>query len=104
MADLKPIVMNTEEYSPGVLRCPSCKESYLHHERVVVWARGEDADGVRIEVEPSGAAGVTPTQAKDFPKDWRRQSLTIEFCCEHCKAKPVLEIAQHKGNTRVGWR
>lgn len=81
------------------LLCPSCGFNYLHHDRVDVFERSEDAtQGLHIAVEEGGLS--VGTSLKGNPSG-RRHGITIRFWCEGCKATPVLSIAQHKGNTYV---
>lgn len=106
------------------LLCPNCGEDYLHQESVVVLVRDrEDGPATRVEVKASPselqpwiaarqgidvlpplehpAAEVRVSRAAHPPG--RRDSIAITFFCEHCPAKPVLVIAQHKGMTLVTW-
>ena len=91
-----------ESFQEGLgseLKCPSCGNNYLHHEKVEVFERSEDAEkGLHVKVENSVV--TTDTSLSGNPSI-RRDGLTIEFSCEGCKARPVLSISQHKGNTWV---
>jgi hypothetical protein len=83
----------------GELKCPSCGYNYLHHEKVEIFERGEDEEkGLHVKVE--NGMVTTDTNLSGNPSA-RRHGLTIHFWCEGCKAKPVLSISQHKGNTLV---
>jgi len=83
----------------GELLCPSCGFNYLHQERIEVFERAEDqAQGVHVVVEELKA--TIDTDLTGNPSK-RREGLSIRFWCEGCKAKPVLTISQHKGNTLV---
>ncbi len=91
-----------ESYQGGVggkLKCPSCGSSYLHHEKVEIFERGEDEEkGLHVVVE--NGVVKTDTNMSGNPSA-RRHGLKIYFSCEECKTKPVLSISQHKGNTFV---
>jgi hypothetical protein len=81
------------------LLCPSCGFNYLHHNRVEVFECGEDAkQGVHVTVEDGKATMVTSLEGNPSA---RRHGLKIHSWCEGCKAKPVLALHQHKGNTYV---
>jgi hypothetical protein len=85
--------------SPAVLLCPNCGFDYLHHYRVEVFERKEDEEkGVHVLVEQGKA--VIDQNLSGNPSS-RRDGLRIQFACEGCSARPVLTIAQHKGNTHV---
>ncbi len=89
-----------EEGLGGELKCPSCGGNYLHHEKVEIFERFEDAEkGLHVKIENSVA--TTDTNLEGNPSA-RRDGITIEFSCESCKARPELSILQHKGNTWVG--
>lgn len=84
------------------LLCPSCSGNHLHHERVEVFERGEDDDkGVHVSVEDGKA--LIDTSLTGNPSA-RRHGINIHFSCEGCSAKPVLTLAQHKGNTFVDFK
>lgn len=84
------------------LICPSCNFNYLHHEKVEVFECGEDATyGVHVTV--ADAKAICDTSLEGNPSA-RRHGLKIYFSCEGCKAKPVLSLSQHKGNTYVDFK
>lgn len=87
------------------LLCPACGGNYLHHTEVHVYSREEDAQKVlQTTITRDGvASGVVDSLVAANPSP-RRDGLTIKFWCELCHSKPVLMIAQHKGNTQMGWR
>ena len=91
-----------ESYDEGfgsTLKCPSCGFNYLHHERVEVFERKEDAsDGLHVVVEAGNAH--TDSNLSENPSP-RRHGLAVHFRCEGCAARPVLTISQHKGNTLI---
>lgn len=82
------------------LRCPVCEDQFLHHKCVHVFEpRREDAaDGLAVAIE--GPRFVVDTNLAGNPSS-RRNGLCIAFWCEMCHAKPVLNIAQHKGVTEM---
>lgn len=83
------------------LLCPNCGFNYLHHEKVDVFERSEDAES-GLHVSVSGVKAETNTALSGNPSA-RRDGLTVTFSCEGCDAKPVLTIAQHKGQTFVNF-
>lgn len=91
-----------DQYETGFgaeLLCPSCGFNYLHHDRVEIFECGEDAThGVHVVVADGKATFDTSLEGNPSA---RRHGLKIHFWCEGCKAKPVLSIGQHKGNTYV---
>lgn len=90
---------NYDERWGAELLCPNCGFNYLHHDRVEVFERSEDApQGVHVIVN-DGRATVDSSLAGN-PSS-RRHGLAIHFWCEGCKATPLLTIAQHKGVTHV---
>jgi hypothetical protein len=87
-----------------VLTCPYCGNSYLHHGKVVIYERQEDAPRVlRTEVGDRGAKLEWVANDNRNPSA-RRHGLYIEFYCENCGRRSELTIAQHKGETLLGWR
>jgi hypothetical protein len=83
----------------GELKCPSCGNNYLHHEKVEVFERGEDEEkGLHVTIE--NGAVTTNNNLSGNPSS-RRHGLLVHFSCEGCKATPVLSLSQHKGNTWV---
>jgi|SRR6516162_3629901 hypothetical protein len=93
------------EASLVVLTCPACGYNNLHHDRVLVFCRAEDAELTTITEVTSERTVIaaTPSCAANNPSS-RRDGLAIKFWCENCSARPELTIAQHKGETEVGWR
>ncbi len=86
----------------GELICPSCKSSYLHHDKVEVFECGEDASyGIHVTVENTK---VTLDTSLEGNPSARRHGLKIYFWCEGCAAKPILTLQQHKGNTYVNFK
>jgi hypothetical protein len=89
----------------GPLNCPDCGFNYLHHDRVTIYDRGEDAERtIRTEVNRGHAVtALLPSAMAENPSS-RRDGLSIRFWCEGCPATPELTIAQHKGQTFLAWR
>jgi hypothetical protein len=79
-------------FDPWPLNCPDCGFNYLHHDRVTVYDRGEDAERtIRTEVIRGHAVtAILPSAVAGNPS-----------CCP---AKPELTVAQHKGQTFLAWR
>lgn len=82
-----------------VLKCPCCRDVFLHHHTVEVFDRREDAARGQHVTVLGGRVGVDDDLTGN-PSP-RRSGLRIEFFCESCGAEPVLTVAQHKGSTRV---
>lgn len=84
------------------LLCPSCGGSFLHHERVEVFERGEDDEhGIHVLVK-DGKAAIDTGLIGNLSA--RRHGLSIHFSCEGCSSQSVLTLAQHKGNTHVDFK
>lgn len=87
------------DFTNGELICPSCGGLYLHHERVEVFQRNEDAgEGLHVIVE--GLSTKVDTKISGNPS-MRRHGLKIYFRCEGCTHSPVISLEQHKGNTYI---
>ena len=91
-----------DEASFGLIQCPECRGTFLHHKTVTVyWRAGEDADhGLRLQSDQQSVQ--TTTDMTGNPSA-RRDGIEVEFWCESCHARPRLTIAQHKGATQVQW-
>lgn len=95
--------------SDDSLNCPGCGSDNLHHERVDVFERCEDAErGLHVTVSGidnpiCSPALVSIGDSLDGNPSARRQGLTIRFWCEQCDLRPVLSISQHKGTTYMQW-
>ena len=86
------------------LLCPNCKGEYLHHDTVTVYERREDAENVmQTAIRNSVLISSTVPNAQSDNPSSRRDGLTISFWCEFCDSKPILTLAQHKGNTQIEW-
>jgi hypothetical protein len=85
------------------LPCPACGCDYLHHDEVKVFCRPEDASTVTETTVSDHGCTVDETDGEHNPSD-RRGGISIRFWCEQCSARPVLQIAQHKGASLVSWQ
>ena len=84
------------------LLCPSCGSNFLNHERVEIFERAEDTNhGIHISVDNGKATFDASLEGNPSA---RRHGMIIHFSCEGCSAKPILAIAQHKGNTCVDFK
>ena len=81
------------------LKCPQCKEAWLHQTRAHVAFR-DDEDGPGTVTEC--ACGVSAARRSNTLPG-RRDSLRITFQCEQCDGDMVLMIMQHKGQTLFYW-
>jgi len=82
----------------NVMECPSCGGGYLRHNSVEVFVREEDADdGLHVVVECESPKSCKINGEMFGNISGRRGSIRIEFQCETCGEKALLEIVQHKG-------
>ena len=91
---------NRSDYG-AVLLCPKCGFEYLHHDKVEVFDRIEDATtGLHVTVmsEPSR---VNVDESIVGNPSSRRHGVRIEFWCEGCSERSALTLAQHKGVTEL---
>ena len=96
---MQPAFENYQDDFGADLVCPACGSTYLHHERVEVFERNEgERSGLHVAV--GGGRALVDTALEGNPSG-RRHGLNIHFWCEECEARPMLIIAQHKGNTIV---
>jgi hypothetical protein len=87
------------------ITCPRCRGEYLHHGRVTVYDRDEDAPRVtKIEVWDHYAQINKIDNEKSGNPSLRRRGLAIQFWCEQCDASSELTVAQHKGQSIITWR
>lgn len=97
----------------SLLKCPKCKDVWLHQGNVTVYERSEDAEFTTVIAQSEDKVVVTKFPSADTHNpSGRRRGMTIEFWCESCndsgvsdyEGKPFyLAISQHKGNTFVEW-
>jgi len=96
------VKLQFESYEDGFgseLKCPSCGFNYLHHHKIEVFEREEDAEyGLHVVIHKSAA--TTDPNLSGNPSG-RRHGLAIHFLCEGCQSNSILTIAQHKGNTWI---
>ena len=90
------------------LLCPGCGDPYLHHTKVEVYDRDEDAaTGTVITAErpwPSGESitvNVDTNKSMDACPSPRRSGIRVHLVCECCGATPYIDIIQHKGCTYI---
>lgn len=96
----------------GELLCPRCGGNYLHHARVEVFCRPEDAAfGVHADIRVGGDFPIEQAKAQVLVDgnmagnpSIRRGGIRIHFECELCGWNSTLDLAQHKGVTEVIWR
>ena len=79
------------------LRCPNCGGEYLHHNKIEIFERNEDAE-TGCHIVSDGEDITTNRDISKNPSN-RRHGLTIFLWCELCHKTCHLDIAQHKGNT-----
>ena len=88
------------DYDGTALVCPSCGSPFTHQGTVEVWNRDEDEDREGVTVATDGATGIVA--AGHNPSD-RRRGVRVWFECEVCPVKFAVTIAQHKGQTIMGF-
>jgi hypothetical protein len=77
----------------------------MHHARVVVYDRTEDApDVIETFVSRGDFTQATVSSASSRNPSSRRDGLAIKLDCEGCPARLELTIEQHKGQTFLAWR
>jgi hypothetical protein len=89
------------------LICATCGGDNLHHSYIVVFHRdgGEDAPRtLETHIDRSASKSkIMPSSESDNPSS-RRGGIAIGFHCEECGTHAELTIAQHKGQSLIGWR
>jgi RNase P subunit RPR2 len=91
------------------LRCSNCKDVFIHHTKVEVFDRREDAEMTSVTtVWTTGyppCYGMLHEQKKPSSEvmnpSKRRSGIRVTFVCECCSAISVMTIAQHKGHTQL---
>jgi len=94
------------------LKCPHCGSTYVHHDEVAIFERGEDCEkGLRVRVLGVDVIWEGDTGPKRRPASVlieeslvgnpsaRRQGVCVYLWCEDCRERSSLMIAQHKGGT-----
>jgi hypothetical protein len=99
---------NGEESDYFIPICPKCGENYLHHGSVSIYYRTmEDAVTGVLSVCEGGGNGdisVSHKAPMDNNPSRRRDGLAIDMECETCGPVGRMTIAQHKGQTLIGWQ
>ena len=99
---MKPTFDQYYEGFGAELECPACHGNHLHHVKVEVFERSEDQpDGIHVVV---GYQDVRVDKVLTGNPSSRRHGLKIYLECEQCEAKPVMVLAQHKGQTYIDVR
>jgi hypothetical protein len=85
--------------------CPKCDGTYLHHGAISVYYRGvEDSPLGALSVCDGRTTMVTYDESMDNSPSSRRDGLAIDMECETCGPVGRMTIAQHKGQTLIGWQ
>ncbi len=92
-----------------VLACPNCGGQCVHHDRVDIYERSEDSNGLHVRVmgcdaRPQRQPVVSVDHVLDENPSDRRQGVSIRFWCEGCSLRFTLDLAQHKGQTVIASR
>lgn len=88
-------------YKHPSVKCPKCDGDYLHHNRVEIFNRHEDATtGLHVTVDQTQYS--VDENIAENPSS-RRHGLHIQFECEECGEVSKLVLYQHKGNSYMGW-
>lgn len=102
---INPVPRIEDSFLRGVLLCPRCGESTLHHGSMTVYSRPEDgARTTEVTISGKRIRGATTPSAGSRNPSSRRDGLAIRFECECCGGGMELTIAQHKGATLLEWR
>lgn len=97
--------LNTTFYSDA-LHCPTCNESYLHHDWIEIYSRSEDDEVTMVTMIARDQTLVRAVPSKETNNpSVRRDGMLIGFYCEHCPVDEhfYLGVSQHKGCTFVEW-
>lgn len=96
---MQPKYQNYENGTGAEMRCPRCRNNCLHHEKIEVYQRIEDASkGLHFSI--CGSKAIVDTSLEGNPS-MRCDGMCVTFWCEGCHGISVLSIAQHKGVTLV---
>lgn len=99
---LEDVYSSTDEQA---LLCPICGCTYLHHGDVTVYDRDEDNPYTFVTLATDEKTITQRAESKTACNpSARRHGLTIRLYCEQCDFMGELTIAQHKGETLIGWR
>lgn len=81
------------------LKCPCCEGDYIHHRKISIFSRSEDAErGALVIVEGEEVTCNSSSKLENNPSP-RRDGMSIELWCEFCHSILQLNIFQHKGQT-----
>jgi uncharacterized C2H2 Zn-finger protein len=101
-------ILIVDQAGDTLLQCPRCGGDYLHHSGVKVYCRSEDSSPgtTYTRVHSKGIHNAIFRSVEMDNPSLRRDGVVIEFACENCgEGKGIeLTIAQHKGQTQIGWR
>jgi hypothetical protein len=85
--------------------CPKCENTYLHHGAISVYFRTDDFSPTGVlSICADGNISSLYKAPMDNSPSRRRDGLAIEMECEVCGPVGRLTIAQHKGQTLIGWQ
>jgi hypothetical protein len=105
--------MNIEQYEKTI-RCPRCRNLFMHHAGVDIFYRDED-DDVCFVVSQNRNSVLTQTRSAPENPSLRRHGIKISFFCEECHSSGQhlpfpngreafkLNIYQHKGSSNIWW-
>lgn len=85
--------------------CPKCGGTYLHHGAVSVYFREAESSPVGVLSICDGRfVSTTYGEPMGDSPSARRDGLAIVMECETCGPVGRMTIAQHKGETLIGWQ
>ena len=85
--------------------CPKCESTYLHHGTISVYFPTEDSPPLGVlSIFSDGNISSLYKAPMDNNPSRRRDGLAIDMECEVCGPVGRLTIAQHKGQTLIGWQ
>lgn len=100
-----PLVKIEGFFDNQYLLCPKCGGTYLHHCDVIVYDRAEDAAYTQVTTVAVNKVWSQKIASSEINNpSQRRDGLAVDFYCEQCPFEGALTIAQHKGETYIGWR
>ena len=88
--------------------CPRCGSTYLHQEKVIVYARSREDSSIvdRVAVDQYNGEVEVSQEPAEYSPSPRRHGLRVQFMCEECSSEhgPVYwAMWQHKGQTFCEW-
>jgi hypothetical protein len=96
-----PVMPAPDGPGDGVMACPSCRDPYVHVDRVLVSARQEDGPFNEIAVDALSGKVETHRDTPGPGEERRRQRVSLLGWCESCGEEFALVFGQHKGVTYV---